>query len=109
MSAVTILALSVLPESILHTQWYAAMSGFVAINTILYVSLSIFKIMPKLYLNDVLKKHGRREETRSIYPNGDSAPDGWVPAPGSLAARHQAWVARRDRLEVAGRQSRGRS
>lgn len=88
----TVLALSVLPESILHTQWYAVLSSFVAINTILYVSLSVFKILPKVYVNDYLKRRGRRAETRSIHPNGECAPDGWVPAPGSLAATHVARV-----------------
>ena len=90
MTTVTVLALAVLPESVLHAQWYAALASFVAVNTILYVSLSIFKIMPKLYLSDVVKHHGRRAETRSIYPNGTSAPESYVPAPGSLAATHEA-------------------
>jgi hypothetical protein len=85
-----ILALSILPESLLHTQWYAVLAGFVAINTILYVSLSVFKILPKVYLSDYMKRRGRRAETRSIYPNGSSAPAGWVPVPGSLAAEHEA-------------------
>lgn len=66
---------TVLPESILGTPWFAVLSTFVAINTILYVSMSIFKILPKPYLSDVVRHHGRRAETRSIYPNGHSAPD----------------------------------
>lgn len=61
---------TVLPESILGARWFAALSTFVAINTILYVSMSIFKILPKPYLSDVLRRHGRRAETRSIYPDG---------------------------------------
>ena len=90
MNIAAILALSVIPESMLHTQWYAALSGFVAVNTILYVTLSIFKIMPKLYLNDFISHHGRRAETRSIFPNGHSAPADYRPTPGSLAAKHGA-------------------
>ncbi len=66
---------TVLPESILGTPWFAVLSTFVAINTILYVSMSIFKILPKPYLSDVVRHHGRRAETRSIYPNGHSPPD----------------------------------
>jgi len=84
------LALSVLPESIMRTHWFAVLSNFVAINTVIYVSLSIFKIMPKLYLNDIVKQHGRRAETRSIYPNGHSAPEPDEPAKPGLAATSRA-------------------
>ena len=63
------------PESILGAPWFAVLSTFVAINTILYVSMSIFKLLPKLYLSDLVGRNGRRVETRSIYPNGHSAPD----------------------------------
>ncbi len=66
---------TVLPESVLGAPWFAVLSTFVAINTILYVTMSIFKILPKPYLSDVLERHGRRAETRSIFPNGHSAPD----------------------------------
>lgn len=66
---------TVLPESILGTPWFAVLSTFVAINTILYVSMSIFKILPKPYLSDFVRRHSRRAKTRSIYPNGHSAPD----------------------------------
>jgi hypothetical protein len=66
---------TLLPESLLGERWFAVLSTFVAVNTILYVAMSIFKILPKLYLSDVVQRHGRRSETRSIYPNGHSAPD----------------------------------
>lgn len=66
---------TVLPESILAARWYAVLSTFVAINTILYVSISIFSLLPKLYLSDVVQRYGRRAETRSIYPDGEGAPD----------------------------------
>jgi hypothetical protein len=69
-NVVSALALAtVLPESILGARWFAVLSTFVAINTILYVSLSIFKILPKPYFSDVVRRQGRRAETRSIYPN----------------------------------------
>ena len=76
MSIASVLVLAtVLPESILGTRWFAVVSGFVAINTILYVSMSIFKILPKPYLSDWVRPQGRRAETRSIYPDGFDAPD----------------------------------
>jgi hypothetical protein len=75
-NVVSALALAtVLPESILGARWFAVLSTFVAINTILYVSMSIFKILPKPYLSDVVRRNGRRAETRSIYPDGHSVPD----------------------------------
>ena len=80
------LALTVLPESVLHSPWYVVLSGFVAVNTILYVTLSICKIAPKIYVSDYVKHRGRRAETRSIYPNGFCPPDDYAPAPGTLAA-----------------------
>lgn len=76
MNVVSALALAtVLPESILGARWFAVLSTFVAINTILYVSMSIFKILPKPYLSDVVRRHGRRAETRSIYPDGHKVPN----------------------------------
>lgn len=84
---------ALLPESILQTRWYLDLAGFVAINTILYVSLSIFKILPKLYRSDIVTHYKPRSETRSIYPNGHSAPDDYVPEPGSLAAKKMMRVA----------------
>ena len=82
----SVLAFSVLPEELLHTRWFAVLSSFVAVNTSLYVTLSIFKIAPKLYLSDFVKGRARRSQTRSIYPNGFCPPDDYRPAPGSLAA-----------------------
>jgi hypothetical protein len=90
MTTETVFAVALLPESILHTGWYAVLSSFVAINTLLYVSLSVFKILPKLYVNDFVKRRDRRASTRSIYPNGHSAPADYRPVPGSLAARNHA-------------------
>ena len=80
------------PESILHTEWFLVMATFVAINTILYVSLSVLKIMPKLYPGDIFRRRLPRSETRSISPNGQSPPSDYEPEPDSLAA--QGWYSR---------------
>lgn len=91
MNAVCALVLAtVLPESILGARWFAVLSTFVAINTILYVSMSIFKILPKPYFSDVVRRHGRRVETRSIYPDGHSVPDGGQAASGDRGSRGDA-------------------
>ena len=63
----TVLPMGVLlPDSILHNQLIAVLAAFVAINTIVYVTLSVAKILPKLYLRDWLASRNRRAETRSI-------------------------------------------
>jgi hypothetical protein len=43
---------SVLPHDIMHGPWFAALSMFVAINTVLYLTLAIVKLLPKAYLSD---------------------------------------------------------
>ena len=63
---------ALLPESILGARWFEVLSTFVAINTILYVTLSLAKILPKVYLSDWLSSRNRRGETRSIHPDAPS-------------------------------------
>ncbi|WP_241977216.1 hypothetical protein [Cryobacterium sp. Sr8] len=58
-----------LPESLRHTDFYAILASFVAINTVMFAALAIAKILPKVYLTDVLPGRHRRSETRSIYPD----------------------------------------
>lgn len=68
MTAVTVLAGMLLPTSVMHTQWFAVLSVFVAVNTVLYLTLAIIKLLPKAYLSDWVSQRNRRAETRSIYP-----------------------------------------
>ena len=56
-----------LPESLLRTPFFAVLATFVAINTVMYLSLAIAKILPKVYLSDHLPSRNRRGETRSIH------------------------------------------
>jgi hypothetical protein len=58
-----------LPESVLRTTWFAVLSAFVAINTVMFVALAIAKILPKLYPRDWLPRTYLRAETRSIHPD----------------------------------------
>ena len=69
-----LIAANVLPASILESAWFSVLARFVAVNTILYVALSIFKIAPKIYLSDFVRQVGRRSETRSIYPDDPHEP-----------------------------------
>ena len=58
-----------LPESTLREEFIAVLAAFVAINTIVYVTLAVAKILPKVYLRDVFATRNRRAETRSIDPD----------------------------------------
>ena len=60
-----------LPESIMHSQWFAVLSMFVALNTVLYLTLALIKLLPKAYLSDWVNHRNRRAESRSIYPDSE--------------------------------------
>jgi len=60
----------ILPEGTLHERWFVVLAGFVAVNTLVYVTLSIAKAVPRIYLADWLPRRYSRRETRSIYPDG---------------------------------------
>lgn len=57
-----------LPESVLQSDFFAILATFVAINTVMYAALAIAKILPRVYVGDLLPGQRRRLETRSIYP-----------------------------------------
>lgn len=58
-----------LPEDLLRNQFVAVLSAFVAINTIVYVTLAVAKMLPKVYVRDWIGTRNRRAETRSIDPD----------------------------------------
>lgn len=58
-----------LPESVLRQEFFAVLAAFVAINTLIYVTLAVAKILPKVYVTDWLSSRSRRRETRSIHPD----------------------------------------
>ncbi|MCU1532256.1 MAG: hypothetical protein JWO49_1827 [Arthrobacter sp.] len=57
------------PESLLHTEWFAILATFVAINTVMYAALAVTKVLPKVHPPQWFRRHGRGE-TRSIHPEG---------------------------------------
>jgi hypothetical protein len=59
----------VLPESLLRSEAFAVLAAFVAINTVMYVALTVAKMLPKLYLADLVTPGNRRRETRHIHPD----------------------------------------
>ena len=58
-----------LPESLLRNDVVAVLAAFVAINTIVYVTLAVAKVLPKVYVRDLVDTRNRRSETRSIDPD----------------------------------------
>jgi hypothetical protein len=58
-----------LPESILRNELVAVLAAFVAINTMIYVTLAVAKMLPKVYVSDLVDTRNRRSETRSIDPD----------------------------------------
>lgn len=57
------------PESLLHSQWFAVLATFVAINTVMYAALALAKILPKVHPSDWVRTRNERSETRSIHPD----------------------------------------
>jgi hypothetical protein len=59
-----------LPESFLASPFVAVLATFVAINTVMYLSLAVAKLLPKVYVGDYLQGRNRRAQNRSIHPDG---------------------------------------
>lgn len=58
-----------LPESTLMTDWFVILSAFVAINTVIYVTLALLKSLPQMHPRRWVQRPYRRAQTRSIYPD----------------------------------------
>ena len=63
-----------LPSDLLRSPWFAVLSAFVAINTLMYVALTVANLLPKVYVSDWFTNPERRGETRSIHPDGPADP-----------------------------------
>lgn len=61
-----------LPGSWLTSPWYSTLTAFVAVNTLVYVVVSVSKILPRVHPTTWLSRDAasRRRETRSIHPDG---------------------------------------
>ena len=57
-----------LPSSLLGSPFFSVLSTLVALNTLIFVTLAITKMLPGIHLSDLKGRRGRRRETRSIYP-----------------------------------------
>ena len=58
-----------LPEGVVYSRTFAVLAGFVAINTVMYVALSIGKTLPRVNPGAWLPRRRQRGETRSIFPD----------------------------------------
>jgi len=72
MTEIALVGSILLPERAMHSQWFDVLSMFVAVNTVLYLTLALIKLLPKAYLSDWVNLRNRREESRSIYPDSES-------------------------------------
>lgn len=58
------------PVEAVHSRGFALLAGFVAVNTVMYVALSVAKAVPRVHPRDWLPRRYHRGETRSIHPDG---------------------------------------
>jgi hypothetical protein len=64
---------ALLPESILHSDSFKMLATFVALNTLMYVTLAVLKVLPKAYVLSRFSGRNRRTQNRSIYPEPPAA------------------------------------
>jgi hypothetical protein len=57
-----------LPESILQTNSFKILATFVALNTLMYATLAVLKVLPKGYALSWFRGLNRRAQDRSVYP-----------------------------------------
>lgn len=55
-----------LPETFLQSEFFQVLATFVAINTLMYVTLAIAKMLPRVYPGDWFNRRNRRREPRGI-------------------------------------------
>jgi hypothetical protein len=53
----------------LQTNWFHVLGSFVAINTLIYATVSFISVLPRLYPTQWFSSRNTRTETRSIYPD----------------------------------------
>jgi len=57
-----------LPESILHADSFKILATFVALNTLMYATLAVLKVLPKGHALSWFSGRNRRAQNRSIHP-----------------------------------------
>lgn len=59
-----------LPTSVLSSRFYEILAVIVALNTTVYAAVSLAHMLPHWFKPRWLHRNHRREQTRSIYPDG---------------------------------------
>jgi hypothetical protein len=57
-----------LPASVLGAGWFQVLATFVAINTLIYVTLAVAKSLPRIYPSSWFGGRDRRVQHRGIVP-----------------------------------------
>ncbi|GAA1434442.1 hypothetical protein GCM10009616_28900 [Microlunatus lacustris] len=60
-------------QDVLRSHAFQFLAAFVAVNTIMYVTLAVAKMLPKVNPSDWTPGRHRRGETRSIHPDHPDA------------------------------------
>ncbi|HEY3546829.1 MAG TPA: hypothetical protein VGK17_12190 [Propionicimonas sp.] len=68
-------AVGLLPEWILHTDSFQILATFVAINSLMYATLAVLKVLPRGYALARFNGRNRRRENRSIHPEPPAPTD----------------------------------
>jgi hypothetical protein len=55
-----------LPVEVLQSEFFAVLATFVAINTLIYVTLAIAKMLPRIHPSDLVHRRDRRRLPRGI-------------------------------------------
>ncbi|MCC6496902.1 MAG: hypothetical protein IT193_11680 [Propionibacteriaceae bacterium] len=60
---------ALLPEAILDSEFFGILATFVALNSLMYATLALLKVLPRGYGLSRFNGRNRRVENRSIYPD----------------------------------------
>ena len=69
MNALNFVSGLLLPESFLHSRFFIILATLVALNTVIYAALSLAHVLPHWFKPSWIRRHRKRKQTRSIYPD----------------------------------------
>lgn len=61
---------SIIPSGFLLSRPIQVLAAFVAVNTLIYATMAVAAMLPRVHPRSWFTSRARRSETRSIYPNG---------------------------------------
>jgi hypothetical protein len=76
-----------IPTSVLESEAFQILATFVALNSLIYATLAVLKVLPKGYALFRFDGRNRRRQNRSIYPDPTPQPiDDAGPSPADAAS-----------------------